>query len=259
MMFVAFCQLDSYLIVIGSSYSKAECKPLSYDTCREFAIQFDRLYEGRNETKYSHPNPMLKTTTSLNHAASDKDFFDSIQFPIEYTFPQDQDTGAVDRTFAQTAFADGTSLHDKAFSLVNSDTGKALSLSSGSDCASLRIIDEVYNVTDSHQHFKLNDKDQLESVACTGKVFTLSGECIGGAGLVLSDSNAASQAQKWRLYEDGIVNLACGRMNGNLAITSVEDDALSDIPYLDDISFSFVNPSTGKAIGIGDVTQVSYY
>ena len=132
---------------------------------------------------------MLRTINTLDHAASDKDFFDRIQFPVEYTFPQDQATGAVDRTFKQSAFTESVNLRDKAFALVNSDTGKALSLNGDGCTSSTRIVQQMYNKTNLGQQFKLNDEDQLESVECDGKVIELPGECKSGAGLVLSDSN----------------------------------------------------------------------
>ena len=330
--------------------SSAECKPLSYDTCREFAIQFDRLYDGRNDTDYPHQNPMLRTSsTTLDYDATDKEVFDSIQFPIEYNFPQDGDTGVFDRTFKQDAFnggptvhdkvdlcgtyalkqsdyrgtiaetesgtpcqawssqsphthdetpsnypnsglesnycrnpdpenwsrawcyttmatrweycsvpscgsISGWNLHDKVFALVNPNTGHALSLSGSVQngiCANNRIVQQEYTASNSRQQFKLNNEDQLESVSCPEKVITASGVCNGGAGLTLSASDPASQAQKWRFYDDGLVNLECGRMNGNLAITEIKDNSFDGIPRLDDIRFSLVNPSTGKAISVG--------
>ena len=193
---------------------------------------------------------MLKSNTPLSHTANDKDFFDSVQFPVEYTFAQDQVTGAVDRSFQQPAFSDGKSVHDKAFALVNHNTGKALTLSDGGCTSSLRIVQQKYIETNLRQQFKLNANDQLESVACPGKVITGSGACNGGDALALSDSTSNSTTQKWRFYNDGIVNHACGQINGNLAVSSIEDDSFDNIPSLDDIRFSFVNPSTGKAIGL---------
>lgn len=56
------------------------------------------------------------------------------------------------------------------------------------------------------------------------------------------DSSGADNKQKWRFYDNGIVNLYCGRESGNLAITEIEDNAFRVIPKLDDIEFSIVNP-----------------
>ena len=94
-----------FLNIHVSSHCIAECRPLSYDTCRDFAIQFDRLYNGRNKATYDHPNPMHKTTNTnvpLDYSATDKVFFDNIQFPVGYNFPQ-EDTGVVDRSFEKGA------------------------------------------------------------------------------------------------------------------------------------------------------------
>ena len=99
------------------------CEPLSYDTCREFATSFHHLYEGRDISEYPHPNPMIKIpNTTLDRNATNRDFFDGIQFPLGYNFAQG-DSGIVNRTFKDSAF-DGVSVHDKTFSLVNPETGK---------------------------------------------------------------------------------------------------------------------------------------
>ena len=71
----------------------------------------------------------MLTDTTLSYSASDEDFFDSIQFPIQYTFPQDPNTGVFNRNFEQSAFRNSANLQNKAFSLVNPNTGKALSMS----------------------------------------------------------------------------------------------------------------------------------
>ena len=61
----------------------------------------------------------------------------------------------------------------------------------------------------------------------------------------------APRAQEWRNYEYGLANLACGHSKGNLTITAIEDDSFETIPYLEHVSFSFVNPFTGTAMSIG--------
>lgn len=201
---------------------------------------------------YPHPNPLRKTGAALDSAASDKDFFNSLQFPIGYNFEQDEG-GLVSRTFAEQSFKGGETLYDRVFSLVNKQTGNALSLV---DCnATPRIVVEKYNKERILQQFKLNPHDQLESTACAGKVISLLGpnpfECMDGVGLsCVHDAPLHDDKNKWRFYENGIVNLACGRANGNLAVTVVEDDSF-DLLYLDDIQFSIVNPFNGLAIGIG--------
>ena len=61
-------------------------------------------------------------------------FFNQIQFPLAYNFPQDDDTGVVDRSFTQDAFMGGSSatLTNRKFSLVDPETNMALSVT---DCA----------------------------------------------------------------------------------------------------------------------------
>ena len=75
--------------------------------------------------------------------------------------------------------------------------------------------------------------------------------CMDGNRLILKASNPADASQKWRFYDDGIVNLACGRTNGNFAMTQISDDNFQDIALFEELQFSFVNPSSGEAIGIG--------
>ena len=61
-------------------------------------------------------------------------FFDQIQFPLAYNFPQDDETGVVDRSFTQDAFNGGSpaKLANRKFSLVDPETNMALSVT---DCA----------------------------------------------------------------------------------------------------------------------------
>ena len=74
---------------------------------------------------------------------------------------------------------------------------------------------------------------------------------MDGNRLILVDSNPDDLAQKWRFYSDGIVNVACGRTNGNLAITQINDDIFDQITLFEELQFSLVNPFNGKAITIG--------
>ena len=77
-----------------------------------------------------------------------------------------------------------------------------------------------------------------------GTVVTLSSaisDCIGGAVLELGAKDDDDTKQKWRFYDNGIVNLHCGRESGNLAVTQINDDSFRTIQKLDDIKFSIVN------------------
>ena len=63
-------------------------------------------------------------------------------------------------------------------------------------------------------------------------------KCVEGIGLMAVDSNPIDPRQSWRFYKNRIANLHCGHLNGNLAITEIEDNSFSDIPLLDHIQFS---------------------
>ena len=76
-------------------------------------------------------------------------------------------------------------------------------------------------------------------------------QCLGGMGLELLAET--SKTQEWRNYEYGLVNVACGHSNGNLALTAIENDSFEKISYLDHVSFLFVNPFNDMAI-TGDVS-----
>eukprot|EP00956_Cyclotella_meneghiniana_P018120 scaffold29932_cov35-Cyclotella_meneghiniana.AAC.1 len=75
--------------------------------------------------------------------------------------------------------------------------------------------------------------------------------CADGNRLELEESDHLKKKQKWRFYEDGIVNVACGRKSGNLAITQVNKNHFNEISLFEELEFSFVNPSNGLAISVG--------
>jgi len=239
--------------------SHRSCEPLSYDTCADFAVQLDRLYAGRDSSKYPHPNPMLKNPDE-NHLTSDMPtgfVLDKVQLPYRYNFNQDDTTGIVKRTFEEDAFLGGASLHQKKFSLVNSKSGKALTcktVEGGSP--RYRLAQEKYDKSSTLQQFKLNVYDQLESVGCAGKVIEAmpigdTFQCKGGIGLSLeaNDGVSSEATQQWRFYNYGIVNVACGAQKGNLTISAVENyDTMKEIPHKGDVTFSLVNPFNGMAI-----------
>jgi hypothetical protein len=232
------------------------CEPLSFGTCGEFINQFERLYEKRDASVYPHPNPMRRNPDIALDADVENDvFFRNAQFPIAYNYRQQDDTGFVVRTFEEQAFHGAETLHDRVFSLVDPLTGKALSVLS---CViDTPLVMQNFNRLLPFQQFKLNKNDELESAECDGKVISLLGPeefaCLQGIKLVLKDKSGTSdEKKKWRFYENGIVNLACGRESGNLAITQVKDDSFNDISFLDKIHWYFINPYNGKAIGVDD-------
>lgn len=110
--------------------------------------------------------------------------------------------------------------------------------------------------------FRLNENDQLVSTWSRNSVLSLKGpeefECLEGVKIVLDEERPNDKTQKWRFYENGIVNEYCGQSNGNYAITEIKDDSFDDILYLEHIDFSFVNPYNEKAIGVGDEVSTIY-
>ena len=45
----------------------AKCEPLSYDACAQFAVEFDKLYDGRNTDDYPLKNPILRLHANTVH------------------------------------------------------------------------------------------------------------------------------------------------------------------------------------------------
>ena len=196
----------------------ASCKPLSYDTCAEFAVEFDRLYNGRNTDKYPLNNPMLQDpSVSVHNQVNTKDIFDRIQFPIRYNFIQDPNTGAVTREFGNTDPPTGT----KYFRLVNQESGKVLGLS-GNSCDDETYTEAQNYVRNSHyQQFSLTDDGRLKNRGCTGNDRLLhnawhpngaDATCRHGNPLAIRNPVAMSVAdlQSWTFHKDGsIVNKRC--------------------------------------------------
>ena len=265
----------------------ATCKPISYDMCKAFVYQFDRLYKAQD----GDANPMLRTPSSALPSVGSDAFFDSVQFPVSYNFPQNLTTGVPDRTFTDGFSPDSSwMVHNKIFHLVNPTTGKALTVQCSERTASWNagvprtgeslfwmgdttrsllcgLVQEDYARENAHQQFKLNGNDQLQSVGATGAAVITAMlppaggplKCRGGVGLAAapsgsnplhpSSSNFDATRQQWRFYDNEISNNACGRSNGNYTITAVEDNSIKKIPYLEDVSFSFISRFNGQAIG----------
>ena len=130
--------------------TKAESNPLSYTACAEFVAGFDHLYRLRDTAEYSHQNPMLRNPNveiDISDFKAGSSFFDQIQFPLAYNFPQDDETGVVDRSFTQDAFNGGSSakLANRKFSLVDPETNMALSVT---DCVPLSTTNWVEDEID---------------------------------------------------------------------------------------------------------------
>lgn len=257
-MSVLFSMIKSVTMatLINSFYAADVCEPLSFETCREFVTEFERLYEGRDLSEYAHSNPMRKHSDLVLDTSSANDaFFSSVQFVVGYNFAQHDNSGVVSRTFEEQSFHGSENLHDRIFTLVSPSTNKAIG---AVDCTESlpHLTMQDYDLSRRLQQFKLNENDQLKSVECSGKVLTAIGddpdnfECLDGVGLFLDDPRADDNAQQWRIYNNGIVNVACGRENGNLAITNIDDDIFEGIARLDHIQFSIVNPYNGFAVGV---------
>lgn len=101
---------------------------LGYDVCSEFAVQFDRMYEGRDVNKYPLGNPMLINLAEPVHDLTNTNtILNRVQFPVRYNFPQDSQTGVVTREF------ESQDSQNQYFYLANPDTGMVLSAVEGTD------------------------------------------------------------------------------------------------------------------------------
>eukprot|EP00584_Thalassiosira_punctigera_P027883 CAMPEP_0172576342 /NCGR_PEP_ID=MMETSP1067-20121228/137666_1 /TAXON_ID=265564 ORGANISM="Thalassiosira punctigera, Strain Tpunct2005C2" /NCGR_SAMPLE_ID=MMETSP1067 /ASSEMBLY_ACC=CAM_ASM_000444 /LENGTH=2652 /DNA_ID=CAMNT_0013369009 /DNA_START=2375 /DNA_END=10333 /DNA_ORIENTATION=- len=252
---------------LADKFAKAPCKPLSYDVCAEFLVQFDMLYLGRDTGGYPLSNPMLKNPSNTVHdqGGNNKVVFDRVQFPIRYNFKQHQNTGVVMRVFS----GDSTSAGPQYFYLTNPLTGKVLGLSRGS-CADLTRIEVQLRIYDNgnidSQQFSLTNDGRLESKACSNKVLSNNWNvggihsCRHGNELVLRPIiTTDADLQRWTFVRDGsgIVNSRCGKWSGNLAISAIEDDSITKIDYTDTIPVQFINPETNMAIGLESGTCVN--
>ena len=160
--------ISHYLL---SVFHTDTAEPLSYNACLEFANHFNYLYSLRDTEAYPHPNPMLRSPNAVLDDSSTGAFFDSIQFPLAYNFPMDE-SGLVDRTFEQEAFNGGTdsALFNRKFALVDPVKNTAIRVP---DCEGRHPIMSNYDNTVAHQHFRLTENDQLESIGCSGKVISV--------------------------------------------------------------------------------------
>ena len=202
-----------YLYLFFNCQGTTKCELLSYDACKEFAVQFDRLYIGRDEDTYPDPNPMRKSNTDFL-SQDINEIFDNVQFPTGYWFRQDE-RGVIDRASFDTsagAGADGWYGKDGWFTIVNPTTGKALGLV-GNDCLPDRssggngkyhahygppVEIQDHNRENERQQFRLTNTSSLVSLGCPGKAIITSygydasprrntDMCIAGA--VLSTRN----------------------------------------------------------------------
>ena len=80
--------------------------------------------------------------------------------------------------------------------------------------------------------------------------------CLDGNKLILKNSSPDDESQKWRLYDNGIMNLACKRepLFQGLVISQIYDDEFQDLSLFQDVDVSFVN--NGMAISVGAVVSI---
>ncbi len=229
-----------------------KCQPLSYDGCRQFAVEFDRLYEGRDKSQYPLSNPMRKERATTLQDMSDNEVFNNVQFPLRYVFLQDA-SGVVARNFREPSAA-GSGL---AFSIVNDSNGMALAVRGS--CADGQNIElQTYDRSNEKQQFTYDGDGRIFSVACPGKVVSAETEsffrCADGTNLVLRGPSALgldiSITQQWTFNSDGTVgNVGCR----SSAITSIQENPSIENDYestSQNVTFSVVNPSSGLAISL---------
>ena len=233
----------------------AKCEPLSYVTCAQFAVEFNKLYDGRNTDDYPLKNPMLKSHANTVHdQVANKAVFGRIQFPIRYNFLQNQQRGVVTRTFGPYTNP------APYFFLVNPTSGKVLGLNDSS-CANgspIEIQDRIYNGSSDHQYFLLTNDGCLKNKGCGNNNRVLTNEwnlkgvqsCRHGNELVIQDQVPGSNAdlQRWTFHnkDQSIVNKKCkfftpGMFHGFAASILIE------------LHFVYINRRSmeGKTQGLG--------
>jgi hypothetical protein len=245
-MLVIFKFLWNTLVICSFLYYPLvdKCEPLSVELCKDFVVQFDRLYEAGPGT-----NPMRQDPSVSLYDKTTQIIFNHVQFPVNYWFPQDS-RGVVDRTAWPT-----TSIKS-SFAIVNHETGKALTLR-GTDCGNVSRIDlEDHDPSNLRQHFQITDDGNFFSASCPRSVesslplylstdYAMSDSCISG-GLLYLDSDARSQ--RWKLGAAGSIVLnspICSQYKlANLAISAIKDDDIENM--LDTTVYvSIVNPASG--------------
>ena len=136
-------------------------------------------------------------------------------------------------------------------------SGKVLSVGiakSSWKCKSAGVEKGIVTITGTDRADAIsacNSRNGCSNNSCS-VTLTKNDYCVDGNKLTLKPSNPQDKSQQWRFYDDGIVNVACGRTNGNLAMTQISDDVFNNIALFEELQFSFVNPSSGRAISIGD-------
>ena len=83
--------------------------------------------------------------------------------------------------------------------------------------------------------------------------------CVNGNRLLLENSRPSDESQKWRFYQDGIMNLACKRepLFQGMVISQIDDNKFQDVSLFEDLEISFVND--GMAISVGEVVSLKFW
>jgi hypothetical protein len=212
-------------------------KPLSFELCKDFVVQFDRLYNGRGT------NPMRRDpSVSLLHKTTET-IFNHVQFPVNYWFPQDV-RGVVDRTVWPT-----TSIKS-SFTMVNPESGKAMTVSGTGCSAGLRIELEDHDPSNQRQRFRITDDGKILSDSCPTSFLsttdvTSAESCTAGG--LLSLQTASAKGQQWRMGANGsiLLDTNCQQFQlGNLAISAIKDDDIENM-IGSNMYVSLINPSSG--------------
>jgi hypothetical protein len=248
-MLVIFKFLWNTLVICSFLYYPLvdKCEPLSVELCKDFVVQFDRLYEAGPGT-----NPMRQDPSVSLWDKTTQTIFNHVQFPVNYWFPQDQ-RGVVDRTAWPT-----TSIKS-SFAIVNHETGKALTLR-GTDCGNISRIDlEDHDPSNLRQRFQITDDGNVFSASCPRSVGTshpmyLSTDdnkatsCTAGGVLWLQTAGGDAKNQRWIVGANGSILLnspTCSQYKlGNLAISAIKDDDVENMMD-NNVYVSIVNPASG--------------
>ena len=204
------------------------CQPLSFETCAQFVVEFDRLYQGRSSGDLSNPTRKDPAISLHDKGSNLKEIFENVNFITGYVFDQNESTGVVSRSFSSNMRAD----EPRPITFINPTTGKALGLSDGSCGPRLEAQEPNPANEDQLFHVKTDGRIASAKTGCETKVITVAEisdgvfRCKDGARLVLSQGNDNSEPlrQTWRMYSDGhIVSQICP----SLAISYVEHGSLA--------------------------------
>ncbi|KAL7505952.1 hypothetical protein ACHAXN_004087 [Cyclotella atomus] len=220
----------------------SKCSPLSFELCRDFVVEFDRLEYALGESSpLRWPSGVYFDKNRLFNV------FSNVQFPVEYSFVQDN-RGVLDRS----TFGGGGQSGDLV--IRNTATGKVLGFSGGCEMdTETTVLSKVgprlemveYNPSDNRQRFVVTQYGNIESKHCQNYAIALRGldeenslynECTSGMypRLYRLDSNGwrVLRGTTWFLNADGSIvsRYPCASKGaGDLALTDIEEDDLKSM------------------------------